>query len=77
MEKAIRKLSQIVEVEPQAAYPVYMIGFKHKFTFFLRTVPDIAGFLFLIEETLRSRFIPAISRVHIFFSRSKDRSQDI
>ena len=65
MEKATRKLSQVVEVKPQAAYPAYMFGFKHKFTFFIRTVPDIADFLFLIEETLRSRFIPAIARGHI------------
>ena len=39
-----------------------MFGFKHKFTFLLRTVPDIADYLLLIEETLRSRFIPAITR---------------
>ena len=42
-----------------------MFGFKHKFTFFLRTVPDISNYLFLIEETLRSRFIPAITGGHI------------
>ena len=41
-----------------------MFGFKHKFTFFLRTVPDI-DYLLPIEETLRSRFIPAITGGHI------------
>ena len=39
--------------------------FKHKFTFFLRTVPDIADYLLPIEETLRSSFIPAITGDHI------------
>ena len=42
-----------------------MLGFKHKFTYFLRTVLDIADYLFPIEETLRSRFTPAITGVHI------------
>ena len=42
-----------------------MFGFKHKVTFFLRTVPDIADYVLPIEETLRSRFIPAITGGHI------------
>ena len=42
-----------------------MFGFKHKFTFFLRTVPDISDYLFTIEETSRSRFVPAIAGSHI------------
>ena len=42
-----------------------MFGFKHKFTFFLRTVPDISDYLFTIEETSRSRFVPAITGSHI------------
>ena len=32
--------------------------------FFLRAVPDIADYLLPIEETLRSRFIPAITGGH-------------
>ena len=58
-------LSKIAETQPAAAYSAYMFGFKHKFTFFLGTVPDIADYLLPIEETLRSRFIPAITRRHI------------
>ena len=42
-----------------------MFGFKHKFKFFLRTVPDISDYLFAFEETLRSRFVPAITGGHI------------
>ena len=42
-----------------------MFGFKHRFTFFLRTVPDISDYLFPIEETLRSRFVPAIAGGHV------------
>ena len=44
----------MAEIQPQAGYPAYMFGFKHKFTFFLRTVPATSHYLFPIEETLRS-----------------------
>ena len=42
-----------------------MFSFVLKFTFFLRTVLDISDYLFPIEETLKSRFIPAIIGGHI------------
>ena len=41
----------------------YMFEFKHKFTFFLRIVPDIADYLLPIEETPRSHFIPVIPAI--------------
>ena len=45
----------MTEIQPQGAYSAYyMFGFKRKFTFFLRTVPDIADYLLLTEEILRS-----------------------
>ena len=34
-------LSKIPEMELQAAYAAFIGGFKSKFTYFLRTVPDI------------------------------------
>ena len=62
-------LSKIAEIQPQPAYSAhmskYVFFFKHKFTFFLRTVPDIADHILPIEETLRSRFVPAITGGHI------------
>ena len=42
-----------------------MFRFVLKFTFFLRTVLDISDYLLPIEETLKSRFIPAIIGGHI------------
>ena len=50
-------LSKIAEIQSQAAYSAYMFGFKHKFTFFLRTVPDITDYLFPIEETLKKKMM--------------------
>ena len=34
-------LSKIAEMEPQAKYAAFIGGFKSKFTYFLRTIPDI------------------------------------
>ena len=42
-----------------------MIGFLHKLTFFVITVPDIVDHLLPIEETLRSRFISTIAMSYI------------
>ena len=44
---------------------LYIFGFKHKITFFLRPVPDTADYLLPIEDILRSRFIPAITGGHV------------
>ena len=40
---SIRRLSMIARTQPQAAYSCYVKGFTHKFTYFMRTVPDISS----------------------------------
>ena len=42
-----------------------MFGFTYKLTFFVITVPDIVDHLLPIKETLRSYFIPVITRGYI------------
>ena len=42
MKNQFELLAKIAEIQPQATYSAYMFGFKYKFTFFLRTVPDVA-----------------------------------
>ena len=60
MENQLKILSNIAETQPQAAYSAHTFGFKRKFRFFLRIVHDIANYLLPTDETLRSRFMPAI-----------------
>ena len=57
----LKLLCKIAEIEPQAAYAAFIGGFQGKLTYFLRTIPDIKNFLHPIDETIKSRFIPAIS----------------
>ena len=54
-------LSTIARTEPQAAYAAFTAGFKHKLTYFLRTIPNIADLVERVDNILDSKFIPAIT----------------
>ena len=54
-------LSTIEESQPQAAYSVFVGGFKNKLSYFMRTIPDISNLLIPIEDNIQNRFIPAIT----------------
>ena len=58
-------LSQIAELQPQAAYSAYINGFKHKFTYFLITISNFESYMQPIEEVIRLKFIPAITGGYI------------
>ena len=45
--------------EPQAAYSCFVTGFKHKPTFFMRTIPNISSHLKRLDEVITTEFIPA------------------
>ena len=58
-------LADIAMTQPQAAYAAYTSGYQHKFSYFLRTIPEIERHLTPVEESIRHRFIPAITGGHI------------
>ena len=58
-------LSSITESQPQAAYSAFGSDFKSKLSCFMRTILGISQFLYLLEETVRNKFIPAIAGGHI------------
>ena len=62
----LHMLSTVAESEPQAAYSAFVSGFKNKLSYFMRTIPDISNLLIPIEDTIRNRFIPAITGGRIF-----------
>ena len=57
--------SSLAESQPQAAYSTFVSGFKSKLNYFMRTIPGISQFLYPLEETVRNKFIPAITGGHI------------
>ena len=59
--KELKLLSQIAEIQPQAAYSAYVHGFRGKFTHFLRAIPYITDCLKPVEDIMRNEFISAIT----------------
>ena len=57
----VRVLSSIAHSKPQAAYAAFTHGMISKWTFLLRTVPDIQQNLQPLENMIRSTFIPAVT----------------
>ena len=43
----IEELSKIAKCEPQAAYSTFTAGFKHKFTHYIRTIPNLSEVLLM------------------------------
>ena len=61
----LKLLSTIVETQTHTAYLAFVSGFRSKLNFFVRTIPEISHHLVSLEETLRNRFIPAITGGYI------------
>ena len=59
-------LSTIAESQPKTAYSAFVSGFKSKRNYFMGTIPGISQFLYPLEETVRNKFIPAITGLHIW-----------
>ena len=54
-------LAEVAKCEPQAAYSSFTSGFKHKLTYFIRTMPNISEILKPVDEVINNKFIPAIT----------------
>ncbi len=57
----IHELAQIAKTQPHAAYSAFTHGLASKWTYFLRTIPDIAHLLQPLEDAIRHKFIPALT----------------
>ncbi len=53
---ALCKIAQIQQ--PHAQYAGYIHGFKHKFNYFLRTIPNTSALLQPIEDIITHQFLP-------------------
>ena len=59
--KSVHQLSGVAKVHPHAAYCAFVHGLCCKWTYFMRTIPDISGFFAPLEEGLSQLFIPALT----------------
>ena len=58
--KEIINLADFATTQPQASYAVYTFGLKHRWTYFLRTLPDIQDLLQPLEEAITKFLLPAL-----------------
>ena len=59
----VKILSSIARSE-QAAYTGFISGFKHRVTYFLRTIPELRSHIIKLDEAVSHLFIPAITYGH-------------
>ena len=57
----VKNLSVIAKTHPQAAYAVFTHGLSSKWSFLMRTIPDIGTELQPLEDAIRHYFLPAIT----------------
>ena len=57
----VATLAEFALSQPQTCYAAYTFGLKHRWTYFLRTLPDIQDLLEPLENVLFQVLIPAIT----------------
>jgi len=58
----ITKLAEFALSQPQACYAAYTFGLKHRWTYFLHTLPDILALLQPLENAISNILLPAITQ---------------
>ena len=64
VEDWVEQLAKLVEfaaANPQASYAAFTIGLKHRWTYYLRTPPDIEDLLEPLERAIGNVLIPAMT----------------
>ena len=56
----LERLSSIAKSQPHAAYSTFVHEYKHKFTYFMRTIPNAAHLFQSVDDIISTEFIPSI-----------------
>ena len=59
-KKLLITLSKIAKTEPHMAYSLFVHGFRHKFTYIMRTIPHTEHLFKPIDKLIDDEFIPAL-----------------
>ena len=68
----IKKLANIAMSKPQAAYAIFTHGFTERWTYLLRTIPDISNMLQPLEDSIRHKLLPALTGRSAFSNVERD-----
>ena len=58
--KELKILSEFAKSQPQAAYAAFCFGEQNKFSYFLRTIPEINDLMKPVDEIVQNVLLPAI-----------------
>ena len=53
-------LSEFAKSQPQAAYAAFCFGEQNKFSYFLRTIPEMNELMKPVDKVLMNKFLPAV-----------------
>ena len=56
----IETLSKIAAFEPHTAYAAFISCIRHRYTYYMRTVPNISQLPGPLEQVIRTKFLPAL-----------------
>ena len=54
-------LGEFAAANPQASYAAFTFGLRHRWTYYLRTLPDIEELLEPLESAIGNVLIPALT----------------
>ena len=57
----IEVLSKIAAFDPHSAYTAFTSCLRHRYSYIMRTVPDLASVLAPLEKAIRYNLIPALT----------------
>ena len=67
----VTRLAEFATTQPQSSYAAFVFGLRHRWTYLLRTLPDIAPFLEPLERAKVDLLVPAITE-HITTQGERD-----
>jgi hypothetical protein len=62
----LKVLEKIAKVEPHVAFTAYTFGFQHKYTYIMRTIPDISDHLKRLDKAIDEHLLQHLVHNHNF-----------
>ena len=57
----VTALPEFATTQPQASYAAFTFGLRHRWTYFMRTLPDIKEILEPLEHVISDVLIPSLT----------------
>ena len=56
----VTRLAEFARSQPQASYAAFTFGLRHRWTYFMRTLPDVENLLQPLERAISDVLIPSL-----------------